>query len=145
MAIQGTDSPKWLEAANYEVNKFFDLDVWEAIDPFPGAKALGTRWVFAIKPPVDPSGEEIFRARYVAKGFNQRLGIDCNETYAPTASLNTLRLLISLANKNSYTTATFDVSSAYLYSPIEEEVYVQPLVEIRPEWKGKIMKLKKAM
>jgi hypothetical protein len=33
----------------------------------------------------------------------------------------------------------------YLYSPIEEEVYVQPPVELIPEWKGKIMQLKKAM
>jgi hypothetical protein len=73
------------------------------------------------------------------------MGIDCNETYAPTASLNTLRLLISPANKKNYPAATFDVSSAYLYSPIEEEVYVQPPTEIWPKLKGKIMKLKKAM
>ncbi|KAH9455843.1 hypothetical protein Pst134EB_033422 [Puccinia striiformis f. sp. tritici] len=50
-----------------------------------------------------------------------------------------------MANKYNYATATFDVSSAYPYSPIDEEVYVQPPVEIRPEWKGKIMRLKKAM
>jgi hypothetical protein len=56
-----------------------------------------------------------------------------------------LQLLISLARQREYPTASFDISSAYLYSPIEEEVYVQPPVEPNPEWKGKIMKLKKAM
>jgi hypothetical protein len=65
--------------------------------------------------------------------------------YAPTASLNTLRLLLSIAQTEKFPTATFDISSAYLYSPIKEEVYVQPPVEIMPHWKGKIMKLKRAM
>jgi hypothetical protein len=126
------------------MKKFTKLEVWEPVKPFPGVKALRCRWVFAIKPGTQ-GGPKTFRARYVAKGFNQKLGIDCNETYAPTASLNTLQLLISLANKMNYPTATFDVSSAYLYSPIEEEAYVQPPTEIFPELKGKIMKLIKAM
>jgi hypothetical protein len=132
-------------AAEYEVEKFKSLEVWEPIEPFQGAKALGCWWVFTIKPPDREGDPEIYQARYVAKGFNQQIGIDCNETYAPTASLNTLQPLLSLANKHGYATATFDVSSAYLYSPIEEEVYVQPPVKIMPHLKGKIMRLKKAM
>jgi hypothetical protein len=52
---------------------------------------------------------------------------------------------LSIAQENVFATATFDVSSAYLYSPKEEEVYMQPPIEIRPEWRGKFMKLKKAM
>ncbi|KAI7959546.1 hypothetical protein MJO28_003337 [Puccinia striiformis f. sp. tritici] len=139
------EAHEWRDAAEYEVVQFQSLDVWEPVEPFKGAKALGARWVFVIKPPEEEGGPETFRARYVAKGFNQQLGKDCNETYAPTASLNTLRLLMAMAHKYNYVTATFDVSSAYLYSPIEEEVYVQPPIEIRPEWKGKIMRLKKAM
>ncbi|POW08747.1 hypothetical protein PSTT_07242 [Puccinia striiformis] len=133
------DAIEWRKAAGYEVVQFQNLDVWEPVEPFKGVKALGARWVFVIKPAEEDGGPEIFRARYVAKGFNQQIGQDCNETYAPTASLNTLRVLIAMANKYRYATATFDVSSAYRYSPIDEEVYVQPPVEIRPEWKGKIM------
>jgi hypothetical protein len=143
-ALAGQDSKLWEDAAKYEMKKFDKIEVWEPVKPFQGVKTLGWRWDFAIKP--GTQGEpETFCARYVAKGFNQKMGVDCNETYAPTASLNTLRLLISLANKKQYPTATFDVSSAYLYSPIEEEVYIQPPTEIFPELKGKIMKLKKAM
>jgi hypothetical protein len=143
-ALASEDSKLWEEAEKYEMKKLTKLEVWEPVKPFPGVKALGCQWVFAIKP--GTQGEpKTFRARYIAKGFNQQMGVDCNKTYAPTASLNTLRLLISLANKKDYPTATFDVSSAYLYSPIEEEVYVQPPNELFPELKGKIMKLKKAM
>jgi hypothetical protein len=73
------------------------------------------------------------------------MGLDYNETYAPTASLNILRFLISLSISHNFPTATFDVSSAYLYSPIEETVYIQPPVEINPSLKGKVMLLKKAL
>ncbi|KAI7944156.1 hypothetical protein MJO28_011684 [Puccinia striiformis f. sp. tritici] len=143
-ALAGPDAEEWRGAAKYEMKKFEELDVWVAVSPTAGIKALGGRWVFSIKRKVDGTIDK-FRARYVAKGFNQRLGIDCNETYAPTASLNTLRLMISMSKVFNLPTATFDVSSAYLYSPIEEDVYVQAPVEIFPELKGKVMKLKKAL
>jgi hypothetical protein len=143
-ALSGVDSSNWREAAEYELKKFESLGVWEAVQPYKGIKALGARWVFTIKRLPDGSIDK-FRARYVAKGFNQVMGTDCNETYAPTASLNTLCMLLSIAQNKQYPTASFDISSAYLYRPIEEEVYVQPPVEIMPEWKGKIMRLKKAM
>ncbi|PLW35803.1 hypothetical protein PCASD_15704 [Puccinia coronata f. sp. avenae] len=143
-ALSGADSSSWRKAAEYKLKKFESLGVWEPVRPYKGLKALGARWVFTIKRMPDGSIDK-FRARYVAKGFNQVMGTDCNETYAPTASLNTLRMLLSIAQTKNYPTASFDISSAYLYSPIEEEVYVQPPVEIVPEWKGKIMRLKKAM
>lgn len=143
-ALAGTDSEEWRLAATYEMGKFGELGVWVPVDPYKGIKVLGARWVFSIKRKPDGTVDK-FRARYVAKGFNQQLGQDCNETYAPTASLNTLRLLISISLRHQFPTASFDVSSAYLYSPIEEEVYVQPPVEICPELKGKVMLLKKAM
>jgi hypothetical protein len=143
-ALSCKDSIHWKTAAQYEIDKFQSLGVWEPVNPYNGAKALGARWVFTIKRLPNGSIDK-FRARYVAKGFNQVMGSDCNETYAPTASLNTLRLLLSIAQSNGFPTASFDISSVYLYSPIEEEMYVQPPIEIAPEWKGKIMRLKKAM
>jgi hypothetical protein len=70
--------------------------------------------------------QEHFKAHYVARGFNQCPRQDCGNTYAPTASLATLRLLLSISVQKGYTTQSFDVSSAYLYSPIDKEVYVKP-------------------
>jgi hypothetical protein len=143
-ALSSPDSERWRDAAGYEIDKFKSLTVWEPVNPYNGVKVLGARWVFTIKRLPDGTIDK-FRARYVAKGFNQVMGSNCNKTYAPTASLNTLRLLLSIAQSKDFPTATFDISSAYLYSPTEEEVYIQPPVEIVPEWKGKIMRLKKAM
>jgi hypothetical protein len=141
-ALNGPDSSCWRDTAQYEINKFKSLKVWEPVNPYKGVKALGACWVFTFKRLPDGTIDK-FRARYVAKGFNQIMGSDCNETYALTASLNSL--LLSIAQSKNYPTATFDISSDYLCSPIEEEVYVQPPIKIVPEWKGKIMHLKKAM
>jgi hypothetical protein len=142
--LKSPEGPEWRKAAEYEIDKFRTLNIWEAVNPYDGIKVLGAWWVFTIKRLADGSIDK-FRARYVAKGFNQTMGSDCNKTYAPTALLNTLRLLISVAQRHNYPTASFDISSAYFYSPIEEEVYVQPPIELMPEWKGKVMRLKKAM
>jgi hypothetical protein len=142
--LTSADAEEWKHTAWYEIDKFALLGVWEPVNPYSGVKALGAHWVFNIKRLANGSIDK-FRARYVAKGFNQVMGLDCNKIYTPTASLNTLSMLLSIAQNRNYPTALFDISSAYLYSLIEEEVYVQPPVEIVPKWKGKIMHLKKAM
>jgi hypothetical protein len=143
-ALLSSELSSWRKAAEYKLKKLESFGVWEPVQPYKGVKALGARWVFTIKRLPDGSIDK-FRAWYVAKGFNQVMGTDCNETYAPTTLLNTLQMLLSIAQNKQYPTASFDISSAYLYGPIKEEVYVQPLVEIVPEWKGKMMRLKKAM
>jgi len=73
------------------------------------------------------------------------MGADFNKMYAMKVSLNTMMNLICLSTKHKYPMTTFDVSSAYLYSSVIEEVYVQPPTEIRPNLKGKLMCLRKAM
>lgn len=119
-----------------KVDKFDELDVWEPVKPHPGMKVLGMRWVLAHK--LDEEGRLLERrSRLVVKGFNQRMGEDVHETYAPAASLKVLRVLISLAVNLDLPMATFDVSSAYLYSPISKELYAQPPTEVRPEWKDR--------
>jgi hypothetical protein len=77
VALSGTDSQNWKAAAEYEIEKFASLGVWEPVNPHKGSKALGARWVFTIKRKTDGSIDK-FRARYVAKGFNQVMGTDCN-------------------------------------------------------------------
>jgi hypothetical protein len=54
-------------------------------------------------------------------------------------------LLLSISVQKGFTTHSFDVSSAYLYSPIKEEVYVKPPSELHPSLKGKILRLHKAL
>ncbi|POW17500.1 hypothetical protein PSHT_06371 [Puccinia striiformis] len=143
-AFSSPESSEWRKAVELELGQLEKLEVWEVVESRKGIKVIGARWVFALKR--DTEGKITrFKARYVARGFNQRPGTDCGDTYAPTASLNTLRLLFSIAAQMGMKMHSFDVSSAYLYSPIEEEVYVKPPTELRPELRGKVLRLKKAL
>lgn len=100
--------------------------------------------MFAIKH--DEMGHILkFKARYVARGFTQQEGINCHDTYAPTASLMTLWMLFSFALNNNLHMASFEVSLAYLYSLIDEEIYVKPPTELLPHLRGKVIHLQKAL
>lgn len=49
MALKSPNATEWRVAAEYEVEKFRTLEVWEPINPHNGIRVLGARWVFTIK------------------------------------------------------------------------------------------------
>ncbi|CAL9093972.1 unnamed protein product, partial [Musa textilis] len=61
----------------------------------------------------------------VAKGFNQEEGIDYEETFAPVARLEAIRMLLAYASSNIFKLFQMDVKSAFLNGFIFEEVYVE--------------------
>ncbi|MBW0538177.1 hypothetical protein O181_077892 [Austropuccinia psidii MF-1] len=138
------DWTKWEDAIQRELNSFADMNVWTPVEKRRDMKIIKTKFIFDLKRKGNPE-ELVYKARLVARGFCQRYGIDCEHTYAPTASLTSLRLLLAMALRNGWKTATFDVSVAYLHSPIAETIFVEAPVEFRPEWEGKVMQLNKAM
>ena len=93
--------------------------------PDPRLKSvIGTRWVFRNK--VDEQGSVIRnKARLVAQGYNQQEGIDYDETYAPVARLEAIRLLIAFATFKGFTLYQMDVKTAFLNGVLQEEVYVK--------------------
>ena len=52
-------------------------------------RKTGGRWVYAIKNSDDGSNK--FKAWYVAKGYSQKMGVDYEETFSPTANLNSVK------------------------------------------------------
>jgi hypothetical protein len=68
------------------------------------------------------------KARLMAKGYAQVAGLDFEETFAPVARLESIRILLAYAAHHSFKLFQIDVKSAFLNRPIKEEVYVeQPL------------------
>ncbi|CAI7878905.1 unnamed protein product [Closterium sp. NIES-53] len=63
--------------------------------PPPRAKIVDGMWLFKVKWP--PGSPPVFKARYVARGFNQHEGVVFFQTFAPTPKMNTLRVLLHVA------------------------------------------------
>ncbi|GJV68002.1 retrovirus-related pol polyprotein from transposon TNT 1-94 [Tanacetum coccineum] len=82
----------------------------------------------------------------VAHGYNQQEGVDYDETYAPVARLESIRILLAYACTLDFKLFQMDVKSAFLNGFINEEVYVaQPSGFIDFEKPDHVYKLKKAL
>ncbi|MBW0527760.1 hypothetical protein O181_067475 [Austropuccinia psidii MF-1] len=92
----GPNQHHWRDACMAELDQMKRRDVWEVVGKEKGMKTIGHQWVFDVKRRDDGSVEK-FKARLVARGDRQRPGIDCIETYAPTASLMSLCLILATA------------------------------------------------
>ncbi|PRQ38173.1 putative RNA-directed DNA polymerase [Rosa chinensis] len=130
--------PKWTKAMNEDLEALQKNATWELVPMLVGKKTVGCRWVFTVKLNADGTINR-YKARLVAKGYTQRYGIDYEETFAPVAKINTVRILISLAANKDWPLHQFDVNNAFLNGNLEEEVYmdVPPGVKNYPSDVGK--------
>nr|GEX00512.1 retrovirus-related Pol polyprotein from transposon TNT 1-94 [Tanacetum cinerariifolium] len=86
------------------------------------------------------------KSRLVAKGYAQKEGVDFEESFAPVAQLEAVRLFITYAAHKSFTVYHMDVKTTFLYGPLKEEVYVnQPNGFVDPYHPDKVYRLKKAL
>ena len=60
----------------------------------------------------------------VAKGYEQEQGVDFNESFAPVVKIQSIRLLISIAVNEGLEIHHIDISTAFLYGELTEEVYI---------------------
>jgi hypothetical protein len=115
--------PDWVVAMQEELNNFTRNEVWHLV-PCPNQNVVGTKWVFRNKE--DEHGVVTRnKARLVAKGYSQVEGLDFDETYAPIARLESIRILLAYATYHGFMLYQMDVKSAFLNGPIKEEVYVE--------------------
>ena len=107
-----------------ELNQFERNEVWELVPRPNDQSVIGTKWVYKNK--MDENGIIIInKARLVAQGYNQQEGIDYEETFAPVARLEAIRMLLAFACHKNFILYQMDVKSAFLNGFINEEVYVE--------------------
>ena len=139
---------EWLEALNNELTSMQKLGVFEVVDKPPGRKLMSTKYVFEVKDDKDGYVER-FKVRMVARGFSQIEGIDYFETYGGVATATTIRTICGIIAQFNLKTREIDVATAYLYSPVEEELFMEIPSGYREyigeKLEGKCLRLKKAL
>ncbi|GJR93241.1 retrovirus-related pol polyprotein from transposon TNT 1-94 [Tanacetum coccineum] len=135
----------WIESMQEELHQFDRLDVWELVDRPLCKNVINLKWLWKNKR--DEENTVIRnKSRLVAKGYAQKEGIDFEESFAPVARLEAVRLFIAYAAHKSFTVYQMDVKTTFLYGPLKEEVYVnQPDGFVDPYHPDQVYRLKKAL
>ncbi|GJS24366.1 retrovirus-related pol polyprotein from transposon TNT 1-94 [Tanacetum coccineum] len=86
------------------------------------------------------------KARLVARGYRQEEGIDFEESFAPVARLEAIRIFLAFVAHMNMVVYQMDVKTAFLNGNLREEVYVsQPDGFVDPDNPNHVYKLKKAL
>ncbi|CAI7847352.1 unnamed protein product [Closterium sp. NIES-54] len=80
-------------------------------------------WIFILKRP--PGSPPTFKARYVARGFRQRQGVDFFQTFSPTPKMTTLWVLPHVAAQRDYEPHSLDFSTAFLQGDLHDEIWLR--------------------
>ncbi|CAI7933633.1 unnamed protein product [Closterium sp. NIES-54] len=91
--------------------------------PPPGANIVDGTWIFRVKRP--PGSTLAFKARYVARGFSQRQGVDFFQTFSTTLKMTTLQVLLHIAAHRDYELHSLDFSTAFLQGSLHEEIWLR--------------------
>jgi hypothetical protein len=113
----------WEAAMNEEKNSLDAHECFEYVERERGKKVIPVHWIYSVK--VDEHGNVIrYKARLVAQGCRQVLGIDVDEVFAPTSSFGARRVLLAKAAQENLEVHQVDIKTAFLNGELEEEVYV---------------------
>ncbi|XP_076901612.1 uncharacterized protein LOC143556071 [Bidens hawaiensis] len=142
---QAAKNDEWVKAMENELQAIEKNNTWELVTLPSGKNVVGIKWLYKTKVGVDGNLLK-HKARLVAKGYSQLPGIDYQETFAPVARFETIRVFLAVAAHKGWFVHQLDVKSAFLNGELSEEIYVeQPegyVSETSPE---KVYRLRKAL
>jgi hypothetical protein len=142
---QASRHPGWISAMNAEMDSILKNQTYELVELLPGKKTIMVKWVYKTKTGLRGDLPRL-KAWLVARGFEQRYGIDFDETFAPVVKWSTIRTLTASAALHGHQIHHLDVKTAFLYGVLKEEVYMQqPQGYVIPGKEHHAWKLKKAL
>lgn len=121
-AVTRNDNQGWNLAMKQEYDSLIQNGTWSLEELPSGRKAIKSKWVFKTKTKPDGTVER-YKARLVAQGFSQRVGIDFDDTFSPVATLVTFRIMIGL-KAIGWHVRQLDVETAYLNANLDVDIYI---------------------
>ena len=141
-ALDSDVSAEWKNAADSEYLSLLENNTWELVPLPSGRQAIGSRWVFKVKHTSDGTVKR-FKARFVAKGYAQKPGIDYSETFSPVVKFQSIRVLLA---QHSLVLHQMDVVTAFLNGDLDETIYMeQPDGYVQKGKEKLVCKLKKSL
>ena len=135
----------WVKTMQKELEQFVRNDVWSLVPRPENTNVIGTKWIFKNK---SDASRNITRnkARLVSQGYTQIKGINFDETFAPIARIESIRLLLAVTCLLNLKLFHMDVKSVFLNEILNEKVYVeQPKGFEDPYHPNHVYRLKKAL
>ncbi|CAI7785436.1 unnamed protein product [Closterium sp. NIES-54] len=120
--ITGPYSSKWQAAMDAEMASWKSTGTYVDAVPPSWANIVDGMWIFRVKRP--PGSPPAFKARYVARGFRQRLGVEFFQTFSPTPKMTTLRVLMHVTAQRDYELHSLDFTTAFLQGSLHEEIWL---------------------
>ncbi|CAI7925870.1 unnamed protein product [Closterium sp. NIES-54] len=122
-AITGPYSSKRQAAMDAEMASWKSTGTYVDAIPPSRANIVDGMWIFRVKRP--PGSPPAFKARYVARGFSHRQGVDYFHTFSPTSKMTTLRVLLHVAAQRDHELHSLDFSTAFLQGSLHEEIWLR--------------------
>ena len=97
---------------------------WVLVPPNSSQNIVGCKWVFRIKHSSIGSVSR-YKARFVAKGFHQRSGLDYTETFSLVVKTTVVRVMLSIVVSRGWIFRQLDVNNAFLQGHLSEDVFVR--------------------
>ena len=118
-AMSCKHADKWEEAILSEFNSLIENGTWKLVKHQEGMKVLPCMWIFTHKR--DGDGKLVrYKARLVAGGHKQVLGIDYDETFSPVSKYTTMRTILAVASERKWKVHQADVKTAFLHGDMDE-------------------------
>ncbi|GJW82790.1 retrovirus-related pol polyprotein from transposon TNT 1-94 [Tanacetum coccineum] len=135
----------WFQAMQDEIHEFDQLQVWELVPQPDYVMIIALKWIYKVK--LDEYDYVLKnKARLVAKGYRQEEGIDFEESFAPVARIEAIRIFIANPASKNMTIYQMDVKTTFLNGELKEEFYVSQLEGfIDPDHLTHVYHLKKAL
>jgi Reverse transcriptase (RNA-dependent DNA polymerase) len=128
-----------------ELDALTKNQTWELVDSSPDSNIIGCKWVFKVIKKACGSVER-YKARLMAKGFNQEEGLDYFETFSHVVKPTTIHVVLTIALAQGWHVHQLDVNNAFLHGELEETVLMrQPPGFTDPLHPHKVCLLKKAL
>ncbi|CAI7830647.1 unnamed protein product [Closterium sp. NIES-53] len=125
-ALTGPHSKEWREAMDAEIKALESRDAWVLIDraAIKGRRILSGIWVFRVKTAADGTIER-FKARWVVRGYDQKYGIDLDQTFEPVSRHTSVRILLAITTARHLPLRQIDVKNAFLYALVDSVIHVE--------------------